>query len=88
MLLCRYLISGYLELWGAVVAGSREYPSSFLGAREAALAVNCAGGLLLCLALIHIPEGPSTQHFRFLVQKTMRGMGMVFGTRDLRYWML
>ena len=32
------------------------------------------------------PEGPSTQYSRTLVPKTMKGM--VFGTRDLKYWVL
>ena len=32
------------------------------------------------------PEGPSTQYLRTLVPNTIKGM--VFGTRDLRYWVL
>ena len=32
------------------------------------------------------PEGPSTQHIRTLVPKTVKGM--VFGTRVLEYWVL
>ena len=32
------------------------------------------------------PEGPSTHHLRFLVPKTV--LSMVFGTRDLKYWVL
>ena len=32
------------------------------------------------------PEGPSTQHFRTPVPKTIRGMA--FGTRNRKYWVL
>ena len=32
------------------------------------------------------PEGPSTQHLRTLVPNTSKGM--VFRTRDLKYWVL
>ena len=32
------------------------------------------------------PEGPSTHFLRFLVPNTLKGM--VFGTRNLKYWVL
>ena len=36
--------------------------------------------------LISIPEGPSTQYLWTLVPNTIKGM--VFGTRDLKHWVL
>ena len=32
------------------------------------------------------PEGPSTQYVRTLVPRAIKNM--VFGTRDLKYWVL
>ena len=37
-------------------------------------------------SLVPYPEGPCTQHLRTLVPNTIKGM--VFGTRDLKYWVL
>ena len=37
-------------------------------------------------SLIRDPEGPSTQYLRTLVPNTNKGM--VFGTRNLKYWVL
>ena len=57
-----------------------------------------AGELLLAFRLIHQllgksratcplnPESPSTQYFMTLVRKTIKSM--VFGARDLKYWVL
>ena len=43
-------------------------------------------GLICVLEAPKYPEGPSTQYLRFLVPKTI--LLMVFGTRDLKYWVL
>ena len=47
------------------------------------------GSLSLMLIVLHlneIPEGPSTRYLRILVPNTIKGM--VFGTRDLKSWVL
>ena len=39
-----------------------------------------------CWVQVPVPEGQGTQYLRFLVPKTI--LLMVFGTRDLKHWVL